>query len=150
MEPGDLQSEGFLVLADLIERWPGEDRFGVYVVHVFPRRLRVAARRLAGLPIGRRMGPTIAPVGFVLRTTGSPGTDSGMIADESWEATQAIVLLEIVASRLPDERRQRILLWHIRDGQSLTQIARGLGLSRRQVHRIWNDIAAWARDNLAA
>ena len=151
LEQGDLQSEAFLVLTDLIDGWPGEGRFGVYVVHVFPLRLRAAARRAAGLPVRRRAGSAAGHGGLDVPWTADDFREGGgLAADESWEAEQTTILLETIASRLPDERGQQILLWRVRDGQSLSQIARSLGLSRRQVYRIWNDITAWARDHWAA
>ncbi len=151
LEPGDLQSEAFLILTELIISWPGRDRFGVYVVHVFPLRLRTAARRLAGQPVRRRSGLAEGDAGLdVMSIAGDSPSVDGLAADESWEAEQTMVLLESIAGRLPDQRGQQILLWRVRDGRSLTQIARNLGLSRRQVYRIWNDITTWARENWAA
>ena len=151
VEPGDVHGEAFLVLAELIDQWPGAGGFGSYVMRVFPWRLRAAVRAQAGLPARLRQsssqggwhGPVTDP-GDAAETT-----FAGLRAEESWLAEQAITLLETLSASL-DEMDRLMLVWRVRDGQTMTTIARRLGLNRRTAHRHWERITAWIRTEWAA
>lgn len=151
VEVGDVHGEAFLVLADLIEQWPGAGGFGAYVMRVFPWRLRAAVRQQAGLPVRLRQtsrtGGWLATVDLAV----DPGETqiSGLLAEQSWLAEQAISLLETLSADL-DEPDRLLLVWRVRDGQTMTEIARRLGLSRRQLHRRWDRITEWIRTEWAA
>ncbi len=147
VEPGDVHGEAFIVLADLIERWPGAGGFGAYVMRVFPWRLRAAVREQAGLPVRLRQatgpggwsGSVALPEGFGETPT------AGLAAEQSWLADQAVSLLESLAEPLSETDRL-LLIWRVRDGQPMTAIARRLGLNRRTVHRRWDRITDWIRE----
>ena len=141
VEPGDVHGEAFVVLADLIEQWPGAGGFGV-----FPWRLRAAVREQAGLPVRLRQatgpsgwsGPDVLAEGFGETPT------AGLVAEQTWLAAEAISLLESLAEPL-DEPDRLLLIWRVRDGQPMTVIARRLGLNRRTLYRRWERIADWIR-----
>lgn len=152
IESGDVAGEAFLVLAELIEHWPGEGGFGAYVMRVFPWRLKAAVRVQAGLPVRSRETrggdrPWEGPLSLGDDAEGSPV--AGLGAEESYLSQQTVILLEALALSL-DDADQRVLIWRVRDGRSMTEIARHLGLSRRQVHRRWKRLALWIRAEWAA
>ena len=150
VEIGDVDGEAFLVLADLIEQWPGAGGFGAYVMRVFPWRLRAAVREQAGLPVRLRQVPGGGWQGPV-----PPPDDvgvtvvAGLLAEESWLAEQAVTLLETLSQALNETDRQ-VLVWRVRDGRTMTEIAHWLGLNRRTAHRRWERIIAWIRTEWAA
>ncbi len=151
VEPGDVAGEAFLVLADLIEQWPGAGGFGAYVMRVFPWRLRAAVREQAGLPVRLRQtsgdGGWLGPVAV---TDGHGETPvAGLLAETTWLAQQAVTLLEALSASL-DETDRLMLVWRVRDGQSMTAIARRLGMSRRTAHRRWERLTEWIRAEWAA
>lgn len=143
IEMGDIAGEAFLVLADLIAGWPGDGGFGSYVMRVFPWRLREAVRALAGLPVRQRQasdraawdGPMIAGSD----ETATTRLSAGLREEESYLAQEALTLLETLAGALATEDRL-LLIWRVRDGHSMIEIARRLGISRRHVHRRWEDL----------
>ncbi len=151
VEPGDVHGEAFLVLADLVEQWPGVGGFGAYVMRVFPWRLRAAVREQAGLPVRLRQttghGGWLGPVDTSEDTGTTPV--AGLLAEQTWLAEEAISLLEALSAGL-DEPDRLLLVWRVRDGQTMTEIARRLGLSRRQIHRRWDRITDWIRTEWAA
>lgn len=128
----DVEQEAFLVFIELLDQWETERPFGRYVLSTFPWRLRDAIYR----GIGRRGVPT--RMGLVSID------DTAWLHDGSAAAAEATVLLGILAERLPALQAE-ILRRHIRDGDTLTTIARDLDLSRRTVTRQWRA----ARDHLA-
>lgn len=128
----DVEQEAFLVFAELIEGWEPERPFGRYILATFPWRLRDAIYR----GIGRRGVPT--------RMALVPIDDHAWLRDGSAAAEEATVLLGILAERLPALQAE-ILRRHVGDGDTLTDIARDLGVGRRTVTRQWRA----ARDHLA-
>jgi RNA polymerase sigma factor (sigma-70 family) len=125
----DLAQEAYLIFNDLVRAWSGVGPFTPYLFAYFPWRLRNAWRRLRpdrprGVAIGRH--------------------GSELAADASAVADEAAVLLEALADLLPEVERI-ILLAHIRDGLTLAEIARRLGLRPRQVGRRWLGIKGWLR-----
>jgi RNA polymerase sigma factor (sigma-70 family) len=128
----DVEQEAFLVFAELIEGWEPERPFGRYILATFPWRLRDAIYR----GIGRRGVPT--------RMALVPIDDHAWLHDGSAAAEEATVLLGILAERLPALQAE-ILRRHVGDGDTLTTIARDLGVGRRTVTRQWRA----ARDHLA-
>lgn len=156
IEPGDLVGETFLVLAGLIDEWPGEGGFGAWLMRVFPWRLRAALREQAGLPVrARQHGGLGGWEGVVVEQPNASGGDdvdltaAGLRAEESWLAGEAITLLETLAGELDDPDRL-LLVWRVRDGLSMTLIARRLGMGRRQAQRHWVRITEWIRAEWAA
>lgn len=147
VEPGDVHGEAFLVLADLIEQWPGDGGFGAYVMRVFPWRLRAAVREQAGLPV--RLRQAIGYGGWsgsvALTELAGETPTAGLAAEQSWLADQAISLLEAIAEPLAEHDRL-LLIWRVRDGETMTAIARRLGVNRRTLHRRWDRITEWIRD----
>jgi DNA-directed RNA polymerase specialized sigma24 family protein len=129
----DVAQEAFLVFTDLVAEWQGDDSFCVYFLGQFPWGLRNAVRRL---------GTANRPA---LNLVGTP--DALWLADGSAVADEAVALLEIVAADLqaPDGD---ILLWRIRDGETLTVIARRLGTSPRTIVRAWDRIVMELRWSL--
>ena len=147
VEPGDVHGEAFVVLADLIEQWPGDGGFGSYVMRVFPWRLRAAVREQAGLPV--RLRQAAGPSGWSGSVALTEGfgelPTAGLAAEQSWLAGEAISLLESLSEPL-DEPDRLLLIWRVRDGQPMTVIARRLGLNRRTLHRRWERLTDWIRD----
>ena len=129
----DLAQEGFLILTDLVAEWPGGP-FGPYLLAHFPWRVRDAARRLED---SRRLEAT------------TPTAEPALTADDSAQAAEATVLLETLAGRLPAPDGE-ILLRHIRDGESLSAIARHLGLGRHTVGRRWGALLTELRHSLGS
>ena len=128
----DLRQEAFLVFSDLITAWSGEGPFTPYLFAYFPWRLRNAWRRL------RPERPQSA-------ATGAARPD--LAVDPSAVADEARVLVEVLASRLPAGERT-ILLAHVRDGVTLAEVGRQLGLRPRQVRRRWQAIKRWLRGEI--
>lgn len=128
----DVEQEAWLVFAELVEQWSPERPFGRYILATFPWRLRDAIYR----GIGRRGVPT--------RMALVPIDDHAWLRDGSAAADEASVLLGVLAERLPALQAE-ILRRHVGDGETLTAIARDLGLGRRTVTRQWRA----ARDHLA-
>ncbi len=147
VEPGDVHGEAFVVLADLIDQWPGDGGFGAYVMRVFPWRLRAAVREQAGLPVRLRQavghGGWSGSLTLRERTGETPTT--GLAAEQSWLAEQAVYLLEALAEPL-NEPDRLLLIWRVRDGETMTTIAQRLGQNRRTLHRRWDRITEWIHD----
>ncbi len=118
-EFGDLEQETFLIFVTLLERWSGNGSFSAYVHGAFPWRLFDTARRLAPRDWSLPKGGALS-----------------LVEDDSYAAQEAAVLLEEFAQSLAPFDRA-LLLRHVRDGESLTAIARSLGLSPRTVRRAW-------------
>jgi len=120
----DLAQEAFPIFLDLIAAWPGHGPIGPYLLSHLNWRLRTAARALA--QPRRREG-------------GASAERLAMLADESAAAAEALALLDALAASFPATDAE-ILRRHIGDGESLTAIARQLGLNRRTVGRHWQRI----------
>lgn len=129
----DLAQEAYLIFNDLVRAWSGEGPFTPYLFAYFPWRLRNAWRRLRP---DRPRGAAIVRHG-----------PEDLAADASAVAAEAAVLLEALADLLPEVERI-ILLAHIRDGLTLTEIAQRLGLRSRQVSRRWLGIKRWLRGEI--
>ena len=125
----DARQESFLVFVALLDRWPGESSFAAYITGLFAHRLRDALPR------------NLPPRSLI-------AAPASWLADESYEAEEARVLLEALAENFPLEERV-ILMAHIRDGESLTALARRLGVSRRTVQRRWSRIVAKLRGSFS-
>ncbi|HEY8446760.1 MAG TPA: sigma-70 family RNA polymerase sigma factor [Thermomicrobiales bacterium] len=129
IEPDDIAQEAFVLLADLIARWPGHGSFVAYFLVAFPRELHHAARRsLRGLS---------------LNVPEDEAKTSLSVEDESANA-ETIALVEDLIARL-DRFDREILVRRGRDGDSFTAIARDLGVSRRTVHRRWSRLRSELR-----
>lgn len=115
----DLEQELFIIFASLLERWPGNGSLSAYLHGALPWRLYDAARSLA--PRERTLA-------------------SGALADTGATAAQddaeITALIEDLANRLAPFDRD-LLLFHVRDGKSLGQIASEKGTSVRTVRRSW-------------
>jgi RNA polymerase sigma factor (sigma-70 family) len=128
----DLRQESFLIFSDLITAWSGVGPFTPYLLAYFPWRLRNAWRKLRpDRPWGTSM----------LRSAPELAVDPAAVAEE------ARVLLEVLADRLPVIERT-ILLGHVRDGVTLSELARQLGQRPRQVRRRWQMVKRWLRDEI--
>ncbi|MDQ3693571.1 MAG: sigma-70 family RNA polymerase sigma factor [Chloroflexota bacterium] len=128
----DLAQEAYLVFCDLLRVWSGEGPFSPYLFGYFPWRLRNAWRRLR----------PDRPRGLAL-----PRLRLDLVIDESALAEEARVLLEALAGDLPEVERI-ILLAHVQDGVTLTEIGRRLGLRPQQVGRRWLAIKRWLRGEI--
>ncbi|MCA9858365.1 MAG: sigma-70 family RNA polymerase sigma factor [Thermomicrobiales bacterium] len=118
-ERDDLEQELFLIFALLLERWSGDGSLSAYLHGAIPWRLYDAARTLAPRP-----ARDIDRCQWLL------------VPDESHTDAAAMALLEELADRFAPFDRT-LLLWHVRDGMPLAQIARSFGLSARTVRRSW-------------
>lgn len=130
-ELDDLEQELFLVFATLLERWTGNGSLSAYLHGAVPWRLYDAARRLA---------PRDRPI------DGRPV--AALNDDDSHVAAEAAMLLEQLANQLSPFDRN-LLLWHVRDGKTLAQIARSLGMSHRTIRRAWLRLQLRLREELA-
>jgi RNA polymerase sigma factor (sigma-70 family) len=128
----DLRQESYVIFCDLLSAWSSEGPFTPYLCAYFPWRLRNAWRRL------RPDRPRGAMV---------PGGRSPLEIDPTAVAEEARVLLEALAESLPAEERA-ILLAHVRDGVSLAELGRQLGLRPPQIGRRWRAITRWLRGEL--
>jgi RNA polymerase sigma factor (sigma-70 family) len=133
----DVEQEAFLVFIELIDAWEPERPFGRYILATFPWRLRDAIYR----GIGRRGVPTRMALVSI--------DDQDWLHDGSAAAQEATVLLGIIAERLPALQAE-ILRRHVGDGDTLTAIARDLGLGRRTVTRQWRAARAHLAGEIAA
>lgn len=127
----DLTQEGYLLFLDLIESWPGGDSFVAYALARLPWRLRNAVRRLNGP-----------------RPSRVPSAVIDHLTDESAAAAEAVILLEEVANAFPNPDGD-ILLWRIRDRETVHTIALRLGVDRRTVTRCWQRTLVTLRETLA-
>lgn len=127
----DVRQEAFLVFSDLITAWSGEGAFTPYLFAYFPWRLRNAWRRLRPERLRAAMR----------------SARPELAVDPTAVAEEARVLIEVLASRLPVEERT-ILLAHVRDGVTLAEVGRHLGLRPRQLRRRWQAIKRWLHGEL--
>ena len=127
----DLEQELFLIFDSLLNRWSGAGSLSAYLLGAIPWRLYDAAKKLAprDRPLGDR--PVVATNHELSHS------DAGMV-----------LLLEDVAQRLSSFDRD-LLLWHIRDGKSLAQIASERGASPRTIRRAWLRLQQHLRRELA-
>ena len=121
---GDVEQEAWLVFDELIRQWTPDRPFGRYLLATFPWRLRDTIYR----GIGRRAAPP--------RMASVPISPEDPLYDGTAESEEAQVLLDALADRLPGIQGA-ILRRHVRDGETLTEIARDLDVSRRTVTRQW-------------
>lgn len=124
-EADDVRQEAYLVFVALIHEWPEQVPFVRYFLSTFPWRLRDAVYR----GVARR--------GIPPRSAAITLDRALWLRDSSAEAREAVALLETVAATLGAPGGE-ILLRHVRDGETLTAIARELGTSRRTVTRAWS------------
>jgi RNA polymerase sigma factor (sigma-70 family) len=129
LEPDEVASEAFLVLARLIDDWSGQ-HFGRYFLSAFPQRLRCALA-------GRRTGSWAA-------SYQSTATDLiETLADHDTAADLACALVELEAGLLPKERR--LLRHRVIDGMTVDEMAAATGLSRRTLQRRWRAVVSTLR-----
>jgi DNA-directed RNA polymerase specialized sigma24 family protein len=133
LEPDDIDQEAFLVFVALVAAWPGDGSFTGYVLARFPWRLRDVSRGSARFGSDRRR----------------PFPPRRDWLDGSADSAAAVALLEALAGDIPSPRRE-ILLWHVRDGDPFVDIARRLGVGKRQVMRQWRRIRSELRRSLAS
>lgn len=130
----DVEQEAWLVFDELIRQWTPDRPFGRYVLATFPWRLRDAVYRgVARRGVPPRM--TMVPIGDGYQD---------WLRDGSAASDEAQVLLDALAERLP-EIQGAILRRHVGEGETLTAIARDLGVGRRTITRQWRAV----RDHLA-
>ncbi|HEV2129383.1 MAG TPA: sigma-70 family RNA polymerase sigma factor [Thermomicrobiales bacterium] len=129
----DVEQEAWLVFDELIRQWTPDRPFGRYVLATFPWRLRDAVYR------------GIARAGVPPRMTTVPIGEREWLQDGSAAADEAHVLLDALAARLP-ALQGTILRRHVGCGETLTEIARDLDVSRSTVTRQWRAL----RDDLAS
>lgn len=123
----DVAQEAWLVFDELIQHWTPDRPFGRYVLATFPWRLRDAVfRGVARRGVPPRM--TMVPIG-----------DHDWLHDGSAASDEAQALLNALADRLP-ELQGIVLRRHVGDGETLTAIARDLGVSRRTITRQWRAV----------
>ncbi len=127
----DLEQELFLIFIVLLDRWSGSGSLSAYLHGALPWRLYDAARRLA--PRDRPLGDRPVAASNHERTN----SDAEMV-----------VLLEELAQRLSGFDRD-LLLWHVRDGKPLSQIASEQGTSQRTIRRAWLRLQRHLRVELA-
>jgi len=127
----DLEQELFLIFDALLVRWSGAGSLSAYLHGAVPWRLYDSAKKLA--PRDRPLGDRPVAAANDARSH----SDAGMV-----------VLLEDVAQRLSSFDRD-LLLWHIRDGKPLSQIAAERGLSPRTTRRAWLRLQQHLRRELA-
>ena len=126
LEPDEVTSEAFLVLADIVDEWLGT-YFGRYFLLVYPWRLRQALRRAAGARFPRRLA-----------------ADSlALVLDDDRAADLAGRLAELEAGLGPAERR--LLRARVLDGATIAELAAATGLPRRTVQRRWRALVASLR-----
>ncbi len=129
----DVEQEVWLVFDELIRQWTPDRPFGRYVLATFPWRLRDAVYR------------GVARAGVPPRMTAVPIGERDWLHDGSTASVEAHVLLDVVADQLP-ALQAVILRRHVGRGETLTEIARDLQVSRSTVTRHWRAL----RDDLAA
>jgi DNA-directed RNA polymerase specialized sigma24 family protein len=127
----DLEQELFLIFDALLGGWSGAGSLSAYLHGAVPWRLYDSAKKLA--PRDRPLGDR--PVAAA--NDAFSHSDAGMV-----------VLLEEVAQRLSSFDRD-LLLWHIRDGKPLSQIAAERGASPRTMRRAWLRLQQHLRRELA-
>jgi DNA-directed RNA polymerase specialized sigma24 family protein len=127
----DLGQEAFPIVVDLLAAWDGERPVVPYLLGHLPWRLRSVWRAM----VARHRAEAVPPDARLRLQH---------LADGSAAADEAIALLEALAADLPPLDRA-ILLRHLRDGEPLRAVARGLGLDRRTVTRRWAAIKAGLR-----
>jgi RNA polymerase sigma factor (sigma-70 family) len=123
----DVEQEAFIAFTDLVDVWIETIPFGRYVLANLPWRLRDAVYR----GVGRRNVPP--------RTMAVTPDRAHWLTDDSAAAAEAKALIVTLAVNLEEPQRS-ILVSHICDGKSLTDIARDLEISRRTVTRHWLQI----------
>jgi RNA polymerase sigma factor (sigma-70 family) len=123
----DVEQEAWLVFDELVRQWTPDRPFGRYLLATFPWRLRDTIYR----GIGRRSAPP--------RMATVPISPEDPLYDGTAASEEAQVLLDALADRLP-AIQGAILRRHVRDGETLTEIARDLDVSRRTVTRQWREL----------
>lgn len=121
----DLDQEAYIVFAELLKDWQGQD-FCTYFFGVFPWRLRRHFRGLAKTWRRERviylseeeMDLLLAELSCNHDSAGSGAIEDLLLA-------------------LPDAEREVVLL-HLRDDLPFTSVARRLGISRSLAYRYWS------------
>ncbi|CAA9565527.1 MAG: hypothetical protein AVDCRST_MAG73-4123 [uncultured Thermomicrobiales bacterium] len=131
-EPADAAQEAFLVFADLVAAWDGDEAgFGPFFLARFRFRLADAVRRW-----NADRGRAVPLDGVADR-----------LGDGSAAADEARVLLAVLAARL-DPTDGAILLGKVVAGRSGPAIAADLGIHPRTVRRRWLALLATLRAEL--
>jgi RNA polymerase sigma factor (sigma-70 family) len=131
IEPDDIVQQGFVVFAELLLDWDGSSSLSSYLIAYFPWRLSDVVRRMAG--------------GRTPRMDNTPRSLD--LADDSFAASEALVLIRALAADLP-EREERILLLRVCDGMTWDEIAAAVGVTRRTALRDWQSIRRSLRASL--
>ncbi|HET9014235.1 MAG TPA: sigma-70 family RNA polymerase sigma factor [Thermomicrobiaceae bacterium] len=130
-EPEDIAQEGFLVFADLVQKWPGQESFLGYFFSRFPWRLARAIDQLErGWPADR-LQPLEAPDDL-------PPSEPARL-DPVDDAT----LSDLIAGLDPQSRK--VLELRVDHGLRLKEIARMLDLDQRAMYSLWHHLLAQLR-----
>lgn len=113
----DLEQEAFLIVCDLIDRWPGGESIAGYLFTRIPWRLRDVLRRWS-LTV-KHEGPML-PI--------------GLPADDAIDIAEVRAVLEDIFRQLPPNAAE-ILRLRVIEGLRDEEIARRLGVNVRTVRR---------------
>jgi RNA polymerase sigma factor (sigma-70 family) len=127
----DVEQEAYLVFLELVDAWSGDVSFTAFVLSRFPWRLKDSIRRGIGKP---SVPPRHAVVSL---------EEAGQVVAEAWASPETEALIDTLVKGLP-EPLGAVLIAHVLDGKTKTEIARALGISRRTMVRYWQDIRAYA------
>ncbi len=133
VELDDLRQEGYLILVDLVERWPGDATVCQHVLSRFHWRLRAAYAALGG-----------TAARGTAELTEIVGAESIEEAGES-DASP----LRLLTACLP-ERQRAIVLLRVGGGYRQWQVAKVLRIGRSTLTREWDRALATLRESLRA
>lgn len=125
----DIDQESFLVFVGLIAKWPGGLSFSRYFLGHFRWALKNAIR--SAIRPARAL-----PLEELSETLGSPQSETEINLD-------SVDFLSEVSNF-----DRQILIWKVRDGESLEAIGARLGLSPRSMVRVWGRLRARLRKML--
>ena len=132
----DVAQEAYLVFVELVADWHGDVPFTTYLLSRFPWRLRDTIRR----GIAR---PSAPPRHVVI-----PIADAERFPDDTPRFVEPSPLLDALIGRLRPPL-DAILVAHVVQGRTKTDIAATMGVGRRTIVRYWDQIRREARRLLA-
>lgn len=132
----DIDQEGYLAFVELVDLWTGETSFTAYLLSRFQYRVRDAIQR----GIAR---PSIPP-----RQVAVPLREAMEVPAPYAQMPEVRPLFDDLLAEL-EPHLAHVVSRKVRDGASITQIARELGVNRRTVSRYWAQARARSEDVLS-
>jgi RNA polymerase sigma factor (sigma-70 family) len=121
----DVEQEGFLAFARLVERWPGDQSFASYLLGYFRWELRNTLRAFLRPETRAAFRADLAAIENLRHARPEPATD-----DPDFD--------RLIAGFTARERQ--LLIWRFQDDLPMSEIQHRFGISKRSAMRIWSKL----------